>query len=124
MNRPIKEAATKKGRPPKYKETLYNIYPDKEKRTAQNNYYAALALHRISQDPKDSFFVTDRGNIRRNAILEQIGRLYAAGLATKDESQELLNACKRECLSGTPVKELERRLRAIRRERANSNDQI
>ena len=123
MNRPIKEAATKKGRPPKYKETLYNIYPDKEKRTAQNNYYAALALHRISQEPKDSFCVTDRGNIRRNAILEQIGRLYAAGLATKDESQELLNACKRECLSGTPVKELERRLRAIRKERA-TNDRV
>ena len=123
MGKSILETATKKGRPPKYKETLYCIYHDKEKRTAQNNYYAALALHRISQDPKDSFFVTDRGNIRRNAILEQIGRLYAAGLATKDESRELLNACKRECLSGTPVKELERRLRAIRKERA-TNDRV
>lgn len=120
MNKPIKEAATKKGRPPKYKETLYGIYPDKEKRTAQNNYYAALALHRISPDPKDSFFVTARGNIRRNGILEQIGRLYAAGLATKDESRELLEACKRECLSGTPVKDIERRLRALRKERANN----
>lgn len=124
MNRPIKEAATKKGRPPKYRETLYNLSPGADKRTAQNRYYAALALHRLSEDPKDTFFLTAGGSIKRNGILEQIGRLYAAGLASKDECRELIAACKREGLSGTPVKDIERRLRALRRERANSNDQI
>lgn len=120
MNRAIKETATKKGRPPKYKETLYSIYPDKEKRTAQNNYYAALALHRLNADPRDSFFVTERGKLRRNGILEQVGRMYAARLADKDECRDLLQACKKAYLSGEPVKDIEKRLKALRKERANN----
>ena len=120
MGKSILETATKKGRPPKYKETLYCIYHDKEKRTAQNNYYAALALRRLNADPRDSFYISELGKLRRAGILEQVGRMYAARLADKDECRDLLQACKKDYLSGTKSKDIEKRLRALRIERANN----
>lgn len=110
----IKEAATekKRGRPAILSDVYYTgFYPNTEKRTAQNIYYISLVTHEIGRDP---FYVTDKGNYRRCGILEQIGRLYAAGYITKEQVKELAEICKAEYINGVSVKELERRLRASR----------
>jgi len=79
------EAATenKRGRPRIYGEMLYAIYSDKEKRVAQNSYYAGIAIQLMQQQPGD-FFVTEKGNFRRKGIAEQIGRMSADGYTEAD----------------------------------------
>lgn len=79
------EAATKnkRGRPRIYGDMLYSIYYDKEKRAAQNVYYAGKAITMLQQQP-GGFFVTERGNIRRQGIAEQIGRMSEEGYTDAD----------------------------------------
>lgn len=116
MEDKIKESATKnrRGRPAKYKEILYSIHPDKEKRVAQNLYYVGITIHKLGEGRKDSFFVTPKGNFRRQGIAEQLGRIYAAGLASKEDCRELMETCKKEYDAGKPVKDIERDLRNFR----------
>ena len=73
----------KRGRPRTFKEPLYAIYFDKEKRVAQNLYYAGYTITLLQQQPGD-FFVTEKGNIRRQGIAEQIGRMSAEGYTDAD----------------------------------------
>lgn len=109
------EAATKKrGRPRKY-ETMENIFSDKEPRAAQNLYHATVTIEQFAEGKTDSFFVTARGNIRRQGIAEQIGRMYNDGIITDQQARELVMECKKDYDSGATVKEIERKLRALRK---------
>lgn len=103
------ETATKKkrGRPEVLPKEIYSaVYPDKERRTVQNNYYAvAIILDLLKQKPGD-FFVSPKGNLRRQGIAEKIGRLYAAGKLTEEQARELSEAAMQEYEEGATVKEV------------------
>ena len=109
-------AATKnkRGRPRKH-ELIENAMFDKEPRTAQNIYFATLAIKELGSGAHDDFFVTNKGNIRRQGIAEQIGRLYESGAISAEQGRELLETCKKDYKSGISVKEIERRLRQLRK---------
>lgn len=74
------EAATnnKRGRPCAYTELLYAALYEEEKRPAQNKYHAGATVSMLQQQPGD-FFITDKGNFRRQGIAEQIGRMIYEG---------------------------------------------
>lgn len=79
------EAATKnkRGRPEKFSKVIYAVWSDKEKRTAQNITYAGEIIERMQQKPGD-FFITEKGNLRRQGIAEQIGRMFDDGYSEED----------------------------------------
>ncbi len=108
------ETATKKrGRPRKH-EIIETALPELEKRTAQNLYYAMLAIIQFAEGRTDSFFVTNKGNIRRQGIAEQIGRMYEDGTITEEQARELINTCKEDYKGGAAVKDIEANLRLLR----------
>lgn len=109
------ETATKnkRGRPKnKLFDKVYIAFSEKEKRAAQNFTYAAC-VSVLFPEFKD-FFWTDKGNPRRQGIAEQIGRIYAAGLATDEETKELIQSCIEDYWAGRKVKEIESSLRFLR----------
>lgn len=71
----VADTENKRGRPCIHPDFLYAIFNDREKRSAQNMYYAGAATTLLNQQPGD-FFITDKGNYRRQGIAEQIGRMY------------------------------------------------
>lgn len=111
----INVAATKnkRGRPTKIGATWYAGFNDKEKRTAQNVYYLAETI-RITNDKPGGFFVTSKGNFRRNGIGEQIGRAYVDGLITEEQVRELADTAMNQYENGRKVKEIEKDLRTLR----------
>lgn len=110
-----------RGRPKKVINALAEAaLSEYETRTAQNITYAAKAL-RTLEDPQrdakgqyDSFFMTAKGNLRRQGILEQIGRMLEEGSLSAEKAPELLEAVKEDCLKGMSVKEAEKILRKMR----------
>ena len=108
------ETATKnkRGRPAKFSNEYYSMWQDKEKRAAQNTYYASMIIL-MMESKRGSFFVTDRGNLRRQGIAEKIGRLYCAGKLTEDQAKELTQAAIDQYQSGATVKEVERTIKAF-----------
>ena len=101
----------KRGRPRKY-EAFEMALPDKEPRAAQNLYYAMSAITMFS-GKDDPFFVSERGNIRRQGIAERIGRMYADGTITADQGRELIEQCKEDYSRGRSVKEITDALRKL-----------
>ena len=109
----------KRGRPKSPQRIATDIYfPEMEVRTASNLIFAMKAIDTIGMR-KDSFFVTQRGNVRRQGIAEQIGRMLEAELITVEEARELAETCMKDYEDGTPVKEIESTLRLLRQYLAN-----
>ena len=104
-----------KGRPKKFDTSLYALFNDKEARAAQNTYYASLAIHELLDERPGGFFVTCRGNIRRQGIAEQLGRLYDTGVIDKEQGRELAQTVMEEYNNGATAKEIETKLRTFRR---------
>lgn len=116
------EAATKnrRGRPKKIgNQIAENAFNDMEPRAAQNVYYAGkafLTLEGENADPEvKDFFVTARGNYRRQGILEQLGRMLEEGSITVEDGRGLLRECMADYKQGESVKIIEKRLRTLRR---------
>ena len=122
MKGEIMEAATKKkrGRPAMFTEAFYQFYSDEERRTAQNIHYlgvAALHVLKLKREDKGelyNFFITEKGNFKHCGILEQVGRMYEAGLVDEDEGRDLIERSIKEYKEGASMKDLERGLRFIR----------
>lgn len=120
------EAATKnkRGRPRKemyeYNLRLRNVndepYSD---RAIQNRTHVEAIecfLMDTGQDEIYSFFLDKGGITRRRGILEQVGRMDAAGLfKTDDDIIKLLIACIEAYSRGLSCKQIEKRLRNLRR---------
>ena len=106
-------AATKKrrGRPRSVIGILAAEMPDMEHRKAMNVLYAAHAINTLTD--RDPFFVTQHGDIRRQGIAEQIGRMIEDESITEDEARELIARCKEEYANGARVKEIEQTLRSL-----------
>lgn len=110
------ESATekKRGRPQSVTGILArSAYPDNEPRTAINTLYAAHTIKKLTNG--DPFFVTPRGKIRRQGIAEQIGRMIETELITEDQGRDLIEQCKKDYQDGATVKEIERRLRELKK---------
>ncbi len=106
------EAATKnkRGRPKTFSEITYSFIDDVEQRAAQNKIYATAAIELLEQKPGD-FFLTNKGNFRRQGIAEQIGRLIHAGYAT-ELCKEIAEAAITFYEKGYSVKTIEKWIRA------------
>lgn len=105
-------AATKnkRGRPRIYGDILYTIYFDEEKRVAQNKYYVGATVKMMDQKPGD-FFVTPKGNLRRQGIAEQIGRMNKQDGYTEDECKKVCNWAMDLYAKGYKVKAIEHWIR-------------
>ena len=119
------EAATKnrRGRP-KLPGTIAAemIFTEKETRAAQNMYYAGTFIHNAGYS-YNSFFVTGKGNFRRQGIAEQIGRMLKADLITIEQAKELAQLAIDDYNSGTSVKQIESTLRLYRQALQNAESQ-
>ena len=106
------EAASKnkRGRPKIYGDMLYSIYFDKEKRTAQNTFYVGVTIKMMDQKPGD-FFVTEKGNLRRQGIAEQIGRMYNQDGYPEESFKDVCQTAIDIVKDGYSVKDVERWIR-------------
>ncbi len=106
------EAATKKkrGRPAQFKDGLYTIYYDKEKRTAQNLYFAGKGYDLLG-DAYQSFFFTEKGKWKRQGIAEQIGRMYEQDQFKKEDCVTIGETAVKLIEKGWKVKSIERWIR-------------
>lgn len=111
------EAATKKkrGRPARFPKDLYSVYSDKEKRPAQNIYYAGMMIAMLDQKPGD-FFMRENYSYRRQGVAEKIGRMYFNGKITEDEARTLALEAMELYEKGVSCKELEKRLAQLSKE--------
>lgn len=89
-------------------------FPEWEPRKAQNHYYAMIAIEDLADGRHDPFFTTERGNLKRQGIAEQLGRMYEAGIIDKARGKELVETCKKDYENGRSVKEIEKTLRLMR----------
>lgn len=112
----------KRGRPRKFEAPLYDIFDSVEPRAAQNRYYAALTMFEILKERPGGFFVSARGNLRRQGIAEQIGRMYEAGLITADQGRELTQETIKDYNGGATVKEIVRNLSVLRQALAGADN--
>lgn len=110
----VSDTKNKRGRPTKFNEALYLIWDDREKRSAQNVYYAGIAVREILNHKPGDFFVDKRGTFRRQAIAEQIGRIYKEGLLTIDQCRELAQVSIDDYNDGSSTKEIAKTLTALR----------
>lgn len=110
------DTKNKKGRPVIFKDPLYAIYFDKEKRTAQNLYYAGDAIQMMAQKPGD-FFITSKGNLRRQGIAEQIGRLHRQDGFPEDYCKDICYQAISLVNDGESVKTVEQKIRNLRIEK-------
>ena len=106
----------KRGRPKTVNRILADTtYTDKEPRAAMNLLYAAQFIQLLPEQ-EQQFFLTQKGNIKRQGIAEQIGRLYAKELISETECIELAKLCIADYNSGIPSKQIERYLRQLRQD--------
>lgn len=110
----VSDTENKRGRPAKFNEALYMIWDDREKRAAQNIYYAGFTVREILNQKPGDFFVNKRGTFRRQAIAEQIGRIYKEGLLTADQCRELAQVAMDEYNGGDSTKAIAKTLTALR----------
>lgn len=119
------EAATKnkRGRP-KLPGTIAAemVFTEKETRAAQNLLYAMTCIDKIG-GRNNPFFVTAKGNIRRQGIAEQLGRMLEADLITVEKAKELVQWAIDDYNSGTSVKQIESTLRLYRQALQNAKSQ-
>ena len=87
---------------------------DATDRTEINRLYAGMCID-LKQDEFKPFFVTDYGGFKRQGIAEQIGRIREEGLVTDEELTELTRQAIRDYENGEKVKDIEKRLRNVRK---------
>lgn len=111
------ETATKKkrGRPKSVYGKMADVFPEMEPRAAQNMLYAGKLVNMLGQKPGD-FFVTERGNYRRQGIAEKIGRMYESDLIDEEEARDLAQWAIDFYNDGNTVKEIEQALSIIRKD--------
>ena len=83
-------------------------------RTEINRLYVVKCI-RLNEKEFKPFFVTSHGGFRRNGIAEQIGRMRIEELATDEELTELTRQAIRDYENGQKVKDIEKRLRNVRK---------
>ena len=113
------DTKNKRGRPPKHS-AFYDFFPEKEKRAAANMYFAMYFIKDVMKEKpgdKDNFFITERGNIRRQGIAEQLGRMLDAGEITEGEAKNLAEWAIDTYNTGGSVKNIVKALRLYRRTR-------
>ena len=113
----ITEAATKKkrGRPANPMLEVFRVsYPEREKRAAQNLYYVCAAVIEILKQKPGSFFVTGKGNFRRNGIAEQIGRMYEQNGYSEEDCKTIAEQAQELYKAGFSVKAIEKWIRTGR----------
>ena len=106
----------KRGRPPKHN-TMYAAFPEKEKRATANLYFAMKFITEATGEKpggKNNFFITERGNIKRQGIAEQLGRMLEANLITIEQARELAQEAINDYNNGHSVKEVTNTLRLFR----------
>lgn len=111
----VADTKNKRGRPAIFGPALYAIWFDKEKRTAQNLYYVGQAVAILGEDKPGSFFVTDKGNFRRQGIAEQIGRMYSQDGYTEEECKRIAEVAITLIEEGYKAKDVERWIRTGRK---------
>ena len=114
----------KRGRPAKHS-AVYDVFPDKEPRAAANLHYAmkfAIEVMHETPDTSGNFFITSRGNIRRQGIAEQLGRMYGAALITADEARELMVKIRHDYEQGRTVKQITKDLATVRKALQNERE--
>ena len=114
-------AATKnkRGRPKIFPDGIYATMFDYENRTAQNKIYAMEGykiIHpdlSIGADPDtyDPFWLTKKGNFKKQGILEQIGRMYSQDGYTEDECKDIFQKVTVLIENGYSVKDVEKMIR-------------
>jgi len=112
----VSDTKNKRGRPSKHS-AMYTAFPEKEKRTAANMYFAMGFITDVMKEKpgdKNNFFISEKGNIRRQGIAEQIGRMLDAELITPDQARELAEECIKDYENGQTVKEITRHLSYFR----------
>lgn len=113
------DTKNKKGRPPKHS-GIYAIFPEKEKRAAANLYFAVYFIDAVMKEKpgdKGNFFITEKGNVRRQGIAEQLGRMLEAGEITAGEAKNLAEWAIDTYNTGGSVKNIVNALRLYRRAR-------
>lgn len=116
------EAATKKKRGrPKSANTIAAemVFTEKETRAAQNLLYAMTCIDKIG-GRNNPFFTTAKGNIRRQGIAEQLGRMLEADLITVEQAKELAQWAIDDYNSGASVKQIESTLRLYKQTLQNA----
>lgn len=117
----VETATKKRGRPKKIGNKLAEqAFYDMEPRAAQNMFYAGKALIKLegeSPDPEiEAFFLTRKGNYRKQGILEQLGRMLEEGSITNiEDGRNILRECMENYKEGESVKTIEKRLRMLRK---------
>lgn len=110
------ENKRKRGRP-KLPDTVLREkvgwYPEMSTRQYQNFMYANRFIAEVLEE-NHPFFCTGRG-IRRQGIAEQLGRMYAEGLQTKEQCKRLAQWVMDDYADGTSVKVLIKTLSLIRK---------
>ena len=106
----VADTKNRRGRPKIFFDGLYSIYFDKEKRTAQNMYYVGEAVKVLGIKQDNPFWITSRGNIKNQGILEQIGRMYENGFSEED-CLKVAEASIKMKKGGFPVKVIEKWIR-------------
>ena len=110
----VSDTKNKRGRPKKPVTIAAEMFfTEKGTRAAQNIGYAAELIVLLGQKPGD-FFYSSRGNIRRQGIAEQIGRMLDAELITPDQARELTEQCIKDYENGETVKEITKHLTYFR----------
>jgi len=108
------DTKNKRGRP-KLPNTITAeaAFSDKEKRAAQNTSYAGAFIAAAGYG-LNSFFVTGKGNIRRQGIAEQIGRMLEADIITIEQAKQLAQEAQKDYENGESVKEISKALARLR----------
>lgn len=83
-------------------------------RTELNRLYCLQCI-KLNEKEFKPFFVTNYGGFKRQGIAEQIGRIREEGLATDEELTELTRQAIRDYENGQKVKDIEKRLRNVRK---------
>ena len=88
--------------------------PEMSRRQYQNRMYAVHFICEVLEE-NHPFFRDERGNMRRQGIAEQLGRMYMEGLISKNNCKKLLEYVIDDYNNGTSVKEISSRLSFLRK---------
>ena len=114
----VSDTKKKRGRPRSSAGNMAREFPVTEENSIRANmnqsYAARFAVGILNQKPGD-FFFTERGKIRRQAIAEQLGRIYDSRILDERQCRELAQSAVDDYRNGSSVKEVAQRLRDFRR---------
>lgn len=118
----VTDTKNKRGRPPKHS-AMYTVFPELEKRTAANMYFAMGFIKDVMGEKpgdKNNFFISEKGKIKRQGIAEQLGRMLEAELITIEQARELAQWAIDSYNAGDSVKHITSTLRLYRQNLAGT----